>query len=610
MLNKVKGGLLASFLLYISFTSHASIQNQASVETLALEKQLYLHKTWSALLHAVDGASPIKDPGFILSSDDFSLKNELVATIQALEENKEISCRFPARRLFIISALNIHPERLPKANCIEYLTFQAKAPANKISIIYASENLSQPSSMMGHVMLKMSGQNDTGINVEHGISYFTELNSFNVPKIIWDSLVTGKEGYFQISPFQEKLDYYLNKEQRNVWEYQVNFTPKQSELFHAHLWELKGTEFKYFFNSYNCATFTKMLLRVGNADRINMDDSWLSPIDVVKSAKSSGIIQSTKISPSNKWKIRMLSSALDANTVNSVAAFIDSGEKINIADLSDQDYYLTAQLADTYNRYSVQNGKYDFERWKKTNKSIGEFNSNRQHEYLLDLSDYKSPLKTPDDSQISLGHKHFNQQNWLNFKYLPASHAIEDDNRQFFSENELKLMEFSLLANEESGAIKLNSWTLYSARSNVPWDSLTGGTSGHFTVGAQQHWNDQLQPSLAANINGGIGYTYALSKDFNVYAMFNSGVGASSVGGYVYAEPEVGFYLYEILNMKTFASYKQIHNQQKSDKTQNLVSITQSFWPVKKWSIYADYQKRWNSISSHEEYGLHLKYQY
>ena len=171
-------------------------------------------------------------------------------------------------------------------------------------------------------------------------------------------------------------------------------------------------------------------------------------------------------------------------------------------------------------------------------------------------------------------------------------------------------MEFSLLANEESGAVKLNSWTLYSARSNVPWDSLTGGSSGHFTVGAQQHWNDQLQPTLASNISGGLGYTYSLSKDFNVYAMFNSGLGASSIGGYIYTEPEIGFYVYEVFDMKTFVSYKQIYNQQKSDKTQNLLSVTHSFWPFKKWSIYVDYQNRWNSITSHEEYGLHLKYHY
>lgn len=612
MLYKVLGGLLASFSLSFSAFCYSSLLPANNVESLALNKEIYNHPTWEALVHVVGLKSAIDDKSFILSHDNFSLKNELIKTIRVLVGDQEVACRFPARRRFILSSLSLTSENLPEPNCEDYLTFKKKAPAREVSLVYASENLSQPSSMMGHVMLKMTGENDLGLQVEHGVSFFTNLDSFNVPKIIWDSLVMGKKGYFQVSPFQASLDYYLYEEQRNVWEYRLNFSQAQTELFQDHLWELKNTDLKYFFNSYNCATVTQMLLRVGDAQNIKVDNSWLSPIDVVKSISQTGSISQASVSPSSKWKIRMLSKTLDSSTVNKVATFVDDGNfKLEIDGQNTVESYLTAELAQAYNDFNVQSGEYTLDKWKGVNEDIKQYRVGKNDTYQLDLSDFKSPLKTPGDSQFSVGFRSLtDNKEWWNIKYLPASHAIEDDNSQFFSENELKLMEFSILINRETQETKIDSWTLYSARSNVPWDALTGGISGHFELGLEQHWNDQLESNLSSNFYGGAGYTYSLSRDISVFSMLNAGVGASSKGGYLYAEPEIGLYLYEIYNMKTFLSYKNIYNQQKSKYRQQLVSLTHSFLALNDWSIYVEFEKRWNKFDSVDQFGLHLKYQY
>lgn len=608
---KTKGSLLASFLFLLSLVTEASIPAPNNLANLAIQEKLHEHPTWSALLHAVDSMTAIDDNKFILSLDDFSLKNELLKTIQFLNSNEQAACRFPARRQFILSALGLSPEYIPKPQCEDYLLFKRKAPADNISLVYASENLSQPSSMMGHVMLKMSGENHDGISVEHGISYFTILNSYNVPLLIWDSLVTGKKGYFQISPYQEKLEFYLNKEQRNVWEYRLDFTDDQKQLFQNHIWELKTTNLKYFFNSYNCATVTKMLLRVGNAQKIKIDSSWLSPLDVVKSVNKAGVIDGINVNPSSKWKIRMLSSTVDKNTIYNVAGFVDGDlESLKLTDNTDIGRYLTAELTQAYNNFNIETGTYNNEKWQELTSKVNTFRESQKNAYQIDLTDFKSPIKTPNDSQVSFGYRHFLGGHWANFKYLPASHGLEDDNRQFFSENELKLMEISLLANESSGELKLDSWTLYSARSNIPWDLLTGGLSGQFTIGVEQHRNDQLDTALSGSIYGGVGYTYAVSKDLSAFFMLNAGLAASSIGGYVYSEPEIGLILYEVFNMKTFINYKKISNQQKTSYSQEQWSITHSILGLEDWSVYGEYEKRWNKLVSSEQYGLHVKYQY
>ncbi|MFT6449951.1 MAG: hypothetical protein ACJAW8_002323 [Oleispira sp.] len=606
----IKGSLLASLLLLLSCCSFASTHVQSELEKIALKNQIHLSPTWEALLHSVDGSTPIKDPAFILSINEFTLKNELIETIRLFKKHPESSCNFPARRQFILSALKLSEDKIETPICAEYLTFKAKAPATNISLIYATENISQPSSMMGHIMLKIDGINDLNIPVEHGISYFTELNSLNVPVIMWESLISGKDGYFQVSPFHKILNHYLKTEQRNVWEFKIDLSDEQSELFHNHLWELKKTKLKYFFNSYNCATFTKMLLRVGRPDKITINNDWLSPIDIVKSASKSGIIVSSDFNPSDKWQLRMLSNAVNSATADNVMEFVDSGEKIVINLDDKKNTYLASLLGKTYNQYKFSNEKYDLKKWKSVNAAIDEFIPIKDNEYSLDLSKFKSPLKTPDDSQVSIGHKYFNHLHWVNFKYLPASHSMEDDNRQFFNENELKLMELSLLSNLDTGKLKIDSLTFYSAKSYIPWNQFTGGVSGHFSISAEQHWDDKLSPSLVGSIYGGAGYTFSLTKDINTYTMLNLGLAGSEYGGYLYAEPEFGFYLYEIFDMKTFFSFKKIYNQRKSKYEQNLISIKHSVLNLNKWSIFIEHERRWNESHSEVQYGLHIKYQY
>lgn len=600
---------MASYLLFLSLASFASTANSSNLENIALNKKIHNDPTWSALLHIVDGKSAINDPDFILSHQNFSLKNELIESIRLLESIPKSRCKFPARRQFLVDSLNLSNDELKQPQCDDFFDFKNKAPANNISLIYATENISQPSSMMGHIMLKIDGINENGIPVEHGVSFFTELNSFNVPLIIWESLITGKNGFFQLAPFLPILEHYQHTEQRNVWEYKLNFTKAEKTLFHNHLWELKNTSLRYYFNSYNCATFTKMLLRVGNPHKVEINSRWLSPIDIVKSSYKANLLTSQTLTPSNKWQLQMLTDLIKPEIINHIRSFVDKDTPLTLETKNEEEAYLSALLGKTYNQYQFLNGQYNKEKWVSKNVTINK-HIPVSGQYSLDLSQYKNPLKTPNDSQVSFGYSMLNEQEWINLRYIPASHDIEDDNRQFFSENELKLMSFSLLSNKESGDIKLENWTLYSAKSYIPWNSLTGGVSGHFSIGAEQHRDIHLTPLLAGAVYGGAGYTYSLTKDINVFAMLNIGLGGSNSDGYFYGETEVGFYLYEIFDMKTFFNYKKIFNQKKTKYAQNVVEINQSIFTQGPWSLISEYEYRWNKLYEDTQYAIHLKYQF
>ena len=136
-------------------------------------------RAWRALLHVSGRGPDIRDPGFLLTSEHFSPASELRATIAFLyEAAPQNVCRFPARYFWLRARLPI--TELPVADCAELEEFRRRAPADAIDLVFASENLAQPSSAMGHLFLKLSGTSESGSYVSHSVSFYTDTATLNL----------------------------------------------------------------------------------------------------------------------------------------------------------------------------------------------------------------------------------------------------------------------------------------------------------------------------------------------------------------------------------------------------------------------------------------------
>ncbi len=595
----LKGSLLASFFIVLNIYSQFVLAQFTPKSLHQIDiQQIATHKQWLALLHLNENQLMIPDSGFILSHEDFSPQNELLATLKAFN-NPQLSCHFIARHEFLTQQL-LHKITLPKLNCPEYDVFKSKAPLDNISVLYASENLTQPSSMMGHTMLAISGMNDQGKKSEHSVSFFTELDTINVASIVWDTFYVGKEGYFTIQPLQKALDNYLVSEQRNIWRYQLDLTTAQKSLLHKHLWELRFAKIDYLFHRHNCATLSLHILKVAKPELASKNSVWVSPIDVAKAAARANIVEQTLIYPSSKWKIRMLSDFLDDKTILD----IKNGNSLSSSNNDTYDY-LSHTLEKTYAQFQYEQGLINRLTWfgLKTKFKLNPINSDK---YQLDLGNYKSPLKTPDDSHLELGLLSNRDNKWLTFGWLPASHSLVDDNSQYFSENELKLNDVVLKINTTTGKADLHRWHLYSVKSLTPYDALTGGLSGNFSFGFDEVYNQTLENKLSFFIRGGIGHTLNISRDFNTYYLFNMGINANQHERNVYIEPEIGAYLYEVWHMKSWLSLAQRFNQ--SGERQVQLSIKQSFTGIERSSFNADISHIY--INNQHQSSLSFQYRY
>lgn len=579
ILAHLKGSFKASFFLlfFIAIFSNAYVVSASSQPQKIDIDKLASTDQWHALLHLQAGQPLIKDPNFILSLNDFSARAELSATLNYLNNPNKDHCVFIARHQFLQENLSntLIPDTL---NCPKYQRFKSFAPADEVSIVYTSENLTQPSSMMGHTMLAISGFNKQQQTAEHSISFLTELDSMNVASILWDTFYAGKEGFFIVKPLQQTLDEYLVKEQRNIWRYVLNIPKNKIELMQKHIWELNQAKVDYLFHRHNCSTLSQYILNVALPEMQKSTGPFISPIDVIKTANSHQVIDRTLMYPSSKWKIRMLSDFVAQSDIDAIKNGTLENEKNELTVKG----YLRQELAQTYAKYRYEQGQLAANSWYALKT---QYNSNeiKSAGYQIDLQDYQSPLKTPDDSHLELGFINNEDQQWLSFGWLPASHTLEDDNSQYFSENELKLNELVLKMNTDSGALKLQRWHIYSAKSLTPYDTLTGGISGNFSLGVDEFYNRNLESHLGGFITAGMGHTFRINTDMSLYYQGNTGGVYNSNEKYLFVEPELGGYVYEIWNMKTLFSMKQRFTSNGYQQTR--WDIKQSFMRAKNSSF-------------------------
>jgi hypothetical protein len=450
MLQWKEGFLALLFLVFFSNAVNAQQEDVASETTTfaqdslvekALSQKIYTKPEWSALLHVDHNKPYINDAHFLLSLPHFSLQNELIIDLKSIlspRSHDDFICQFPARTLWLQQQLQLAP--ISFTQCKDFTDYLNNAPAETIRLVYVAENITQPSSMMGHVLLQLSGLNRNNQHVDHAVSFYTEVSGFNAPKFMFQATVTGKKGYFSLSPLSEKLERYHHEEQRNIWTYELALTDEQKQRIQYHIWELKTAPLTYYFKGYNCATLTHFILATtGNPNIEQHFDAILSPLDIAKSVDAAHMVKSTTLSPSDTFAIRMLSNQYSHAWQENLKIAIQNHTVAKLIEStpSPVDQFVMYQITSHYRDFLHDQGKLKAD--DTTLDQQLEQSKAWISDFEMDLSNYKDPLKAPNDSQLSIGTGYDNHQHDIKLDYLPTAQKLEDDNSQSASEHELLL---------------------------------------------------------------------------------------------------------------------------------------------------------------------------
>lgn len=579
-------GLLASGVAAATAPpQHAPERARASASESA---SVHADPVWHALLHLRDGSPQIRDPNFILSLGDFSPERELRATLDALTgaSAQEAACRFPARAMWL------HQRGLLPApdtsHCSDWQEFISRAPAERVSLVFASEILSQPSSMMGHLFLKVEGATPLGEARAHAISFYTDAATWNVPKLFYESMVEGKTGYFALSPFQEEVQKYAVAEQRSLWTHRLALDETRLRRLQAHIHELRQARITYFFQDYNCATLVRHMLAVVAPDMLKGSGSWTTPKDVLRQAQAIDLVDEVSVQTPARWQVRSLAASMPRGVVRQVVEAVDqqdASSKLPSRDMDEQTGFLALMLAQSLLRYedSLDQGlppATRAERLKARRAELDRLQATQQRRYpdlQLNADTRRDPALSPPERQLSVGWLRRDRRDLLQLRFLPASHTLSDDNRQYFSENELRLFESSWLVDTRTGRPSLDRLTVYAVQSLLPWDGLTGGVSGRFKLGIEAQPAVRTGNKKALLIEGAIGRTWRITDDADAYVLVGGGWGWRN-RGHLYGQPEVGVVLREVWNMKSRISRQVVTHPLGEHKPSHIWSWTQSMY--------------------------------
>ena len=259
-------------------------------------KSLELQKSqeWLALLHyekSLFTKSIIVNDDFFLASDGKkNAENELNATILSFYEDEKLNdkhtlCRFPARFDFLNKYL--HFENLPKPKCKDFEEFYNEINPQSLSIIFPTTYMNNPASMFGHTLIKINGTDKTSMNsiiINYGADTKGQISGII---FAFKGVFGLYDGFFSATPYYRMINLYNNIENRDIWEYDLNFSKEQAQYYTKHMWELIHSRTKYYFFRENCSYFILESLRPLIQDNNIFDDFILytAPIETIKLLK-------------------------------------------------------------------------------------------------------------------------------------------------------------------------------------------------------------------------------------------------------------------------------------------------------------------------------------
>ena len=608
--------MLPFFLfLYTLFPNVCAADLEAPALSTAKALNLSDDPTWKALIHYARGQCFVTDKTYYLSPTHCSLSEEIQALIRAIyspdvDVRRDVACRFPARISFLRHRLGPYGIDLPDTLCPSFVEYTQRAPADTISLVFASENITHPMSMMGHVFLKFDGRSTSGIHLEHAASFFTQISSFNPAALVLDAFFFGMPAFFALTPYSEQIHSYRTIEGRSIFEYPLQASPFHLQLIHAHVWELRTIKSPYLFAGYNCATVVHFIIALANPELLDDLGRWISPIEVVRRAREKGIISERYFIPSLDWKARFYGQQLGQASATDVIKTLQTSSLENVRQITKSD---TPPLLRAFAEALIEREQRVPRFFPERNEELSRIFLERTADSSIDfeVENLKDPTRGPNSPTITIGATRFNRSPYARFELLPVSHSLSDDNRHSYSESSLELGSASLLINpDEKRSIVLEKLNLYGMESLVPYDRYIGGAASRLTIGVQQEWDGLLSPYTAGHITAGLGRALQLGHDVTVYGLVN---GAASYGDGRFMPsyfPEVGATIYEVLSMKTVANYRLVCGQHGAKGCYQSFNAVQSFLISDTTSPYLRFSNIWNEDRSTQvlEMGLRIHF--
>lgn len=586
----------------------------------AHQAQLASEREWHLLLHYRANlfggyTSEQDDPGFFLSSDGKTdPEAELGATLTQFfspdlvgRSKQPAQCAFVARYAWLKTVLSFDDAQLQPLKCDRFDAWFAEFEAEAVTLIFPSAFMNNPASMFGHTFLRIDqrGQTPPTRLLAYTINFAADVPKDEGLAYPIRGIFGGYSGYFSTIPYYLKVQEYRDIENRDIWEYRLNFDGPQIRRLLLHAWELGNASFDYFFFKENCSYHLLSLLEYADPS-LHLTDQfrfWTIPADTVRLLVAQpGLVTDTAFRPSRVTMIRRKREHLSAQEHRVVTRLVSDAaatQSDDVRRLPVPRQAFVLDVAADYVRYTGERDESqataarDHNRQLLTARSLVRIPS----EDLLILPFATQPELGHKTSRASLGGGWRNHDSFEEFSVRTAYHDLLDPEPGYTPDAQIEIGSISLRRYNRADQTRIERATLLNVVSLSPIDSLFRAPSWKLNVGMQTIRHGECRLCSNWSMNGGIGAateTHLLRRE--VFFAF-----AEVEGNYSRAYEErhrvgggasAGFYadLTERWRLLASATYLRYALGDRSDDVR--WSVGQRYTLAQNWALRLEYHHR------------------
>ena len=418
------------------------------------------------------------------------------------ERVKKFNCRFPARYEFIIKENDLTPQKIL---CPEFQTWKDSFEADGLSVLFASQYLTNPASAMGHTYLRIKSKN-RALYLNKVISYSAHIpDETGTFEYAFKGITGGFKGFFSEDPYYFKFHEYSNIEQRDLWEYHLTLTQAQLDSYLMHLWELiQSAQFNYLFATENCSKMLLRSLQVVYKD-INLVEQMPTlalPAEAMRVLQNSKFVSEITFYPS------------PASLVNEKYSQLSKKDKMNFLEVIQGNKLDQLELLDLAIDY------YNFMR----NSNGGKLSSSSQivlNKLLVARSKFKnsnpierikgiSPIHEANPpSRFGFGFGRIKEENYISLQFRPLAHDLLDKLNAYLKYSIVSLLDLKIKVFQDS-YIGIDHLTLVSLQklSSYEFASKDFSWGINATIESSEEYRCRKCYRFVLNPNWGIGKEY------------------------------------------------------------------------------------------------------
>jgi len=469
-------------------------------------------------------------------------QKELAAEITAFASGSA-KCLFPARFKLL------KKKQLVKGNlqdCSEYRQFIDDVRPKGITLLFTNAYMSNPASLFGHTLIRIDTARKGTQMLAHGVNFGANSGTEYGFVFALKGLFGGYEGVYSISPYWEIINTYNNIENRDIWEYSLNLTDEEKEIFVDHLFEMKNAEIRYYFLSKNCSYMILELLEaVRPGLELTRNFSFEAiPLDTLKEVKSvPGLINKITYRPARYTRIKHAMAQMSEKQyevfLDGLKNYPETGDELSETEKAE---VLETQYQYYQYRYTIK----DMELADYRRKSFAVLKK-RSLLPAVKISDPQGedPTFSRESAQVSLGGGVFRHRSFEHFEFRPAYTSLNDNAFGLIKGAEVSVLKSDWRYYNQKHKFVLQEFTPLEIKSLVPSGRVFTPISYSLGLVFKRAYNPQADTEgYIFSAYGGVGRTYDI-KGIWLYGLLKTGL---SYGGFIPGNfsvgviPEIGVY--------------------------------------------------------------------